>query len=97
MTGEYIKELITAIVFLLPVLTLVWKGAKMAARIEHLELEFKDKSDRFYKNVTLLEDKVEQERLATDSSIATIMATLTDIQKTLVRVETQLEIEEGKK
>ena len=44
-----------------------------------------------------MEQKIEQERIATDSSIATIMNTLTEIQKSLVRVETKLDLEETKK
>ena len=103
MSGEFLKESLTMIIFLLPVLGLVWKGAKMAGRIDTLENEnisikkdLKDLEENFNKKHRLLEDRIEQERVATDSSIATIMSTLTEIQKSLVRVETKLDIEEKK-
>lgn len=97
MNGELLKDILSTVIFLIPVLGLVWKGAKMAARLEHLESQVKEKTDHLNKNLSLIEEKMEQERLATDSSIATIMATLTEIQKSLVRVETKLDIEEGRK
>ena len=97
MDGQFLKDTITTVIFLLPVLTLVWKGAKMTARLEALEKDVKDKSEKFCKDHAALTEKLEQERIATDSSITAIMATLTEIQKSLVRVETKLDIEEGKK
>ena len=69
----------------------------MTARLEALEKDVKDKSEKFCKDHAVLTEKLEQERIATDSSITAIMATLTEIQKSLVRVETKLDIEEGKK
>ena len=97
MDGQFLKDTITTVIFLLPVLTLVWKGAKMTARLETLEKDVKDKTEKFCKDHAALTEKLEQERIATDSSITAIMATLTEIQKSLVRVETKLDIEEGKK
>ena len=91
MDAEFLRSLITTIVFLCPVLGLVWKGAKMAAKIDTLESTVKEKTDKFCKDHSMMQDKIEQERIATDSSISTIMATLTEIQKSLVRVETKLE------
>lgn len=119
MNAEILKSTIETIVFLLPVLVLVWKGAKLTARLEILEVSVKDKTDAIEKSIkdetekleasikekeevfckknALLQDKLEQERIATDSSIGAIMATLTEIQKSIVRVETKLDIGEQKK
>ena len=119
MNAEILKSTIETIVFLLPVLVLVWKGAKLTARLEILEESVKDKTDAIEKSIkdetekleasikekeevfckknALLQDKLEQERIATDSSIGAIMATLTEIQKSIVRVETKLDIGEQKK
>lgn len=91
MDSEFLKSLINTIVFLLPVLILVWKGAKLATEFEQLKKDVKEKTEKFCKDHRNMEEKIEQERLATDSAINSIMATLTEIQKSLVRVETKLE------
>ncbi|MCR5219188.1 hypothetical protein [Treponema sp.] len=96
MSAEFLKDLIGTIVYILPVLVLVWKGAKLTARLEHLEQNVKEKTDKFCRDHALMQEKIEQERIATDSSITAIMATLTEIQKSLVRVETKLDVEEKK-
>lgn len=91
MDSEFLKSLINTIVFLLPVLMLVWKGAKLATEFVQLKKDVKEKTEKFCKDHRNMEEKIEQERLATDSAINSIMATLTEIQKSLVRVETKLE------
>lgn len=95
MSAEFLKDTIQTVLFLLPLLALVWKGAKMYSRIETLERDVKEKTEKFCRDHSLMAEKIEQERIATDTSIAAIMATLTEIQKSLVRVETKLEIKEG--
>ena len=119
MNAEILKGTIETVIFLLPVLVLVWKGAKLTSRLESLEKNVDDKTkslensikekvkdieddikmkeETFCKKNALLQDKLEQERIATDSSIGAIMATLTEIQKSIVRVETKLDIGEQKK
>ena len=97
MNAEVIKDTINTLVFLLPVLGLVWKGAKLTTRFETLESNVKEKTEKFCSDHRNMEAQIEQERLATDSSIAAIMNTLTEIQKSLVRVETKLDLEESKK
>ena len=97
MNAELLKDTINTLVFLLPVLALVWKGAKLATEFEQLKNNVQEKTEKFCKDHRNMEAKIEQERLATDSSIATIMNTLTEIQKALVRVETKLDLEEKKK
>ena len=94
MDAEFLKETINTLVFLLPVLGLVWKGAKLTSRLETLETNVKEKTEKFCRDHSQMAEKIEQERLATDTSIASIMATLTEIQKALVRVETKLDIED---
>lgn len=119
MNAEILKSTIETLIFLLPVLVLVWKGAKLTGRLETLEVSVKEKTaaieqsikdktkdlednikekeEVFCKKNALLQDKLEQERIATDSSIGAIMATLTEIQKSIVRVETKLDIGEQNK
>lgn len=82
MSGEFLKEMIASVVYLIPLLTLVYKGGKMSARIESIEKENQRLS-------TALED----EKSDTDTSIATILQQLSQIQQSIVRIETKLESE----
>lgn len=82
MSNEFLKEMIASIVYLIPLLTLVYKGGKMSARIESIEKENQRLS-------TALED----EKSDTDTSIATILQQLSQIQQSIVRIETKLESE----
>lgn len=82
MNNEFLKEMIASIVYLIPLLTLVYKGGKMSARIESIEKENQRLS-------TALED----EKSDTDTSIATILQQLSQIQQSIVRIETKLESE----
>lgn len=97
MDAEFLKNTINTIIFLLPVLAIVWNSAKLTHRLETLEKEVEEKAQKFCKDCSVLEAKIEQERLATDSSISSVLATLTEIQKSIVRIETKLDITEGGK
>lgn len=97
MDGQLLKDTIQMIVFLLPVLALVWKASQLASKVNQIEEDVREKTMKFCKDHTNMAEKIEQERIATDSSIASIMATLTEIQKSLVRVETKLDIEDKRK
>lgn len=82
MSNEFLKELIASVVYLIPLLTLVYKGGKMSARIESIEKE----NQR-------LSAALEDEKSDTDTSIATILQQLSQIQQSIVRIETKLENE----
>lgn len=91
MNAEFIKETISTIVYLLPLVALVWKGGKLAERFTQLENQVKEKTEKFCKDHRNMEERIEEERKSTDMAINTLMNTLTEIQKSLVRVETKLE------
>lgn len=97
MDADFLKSLINTIVFLLPVLGLVWKGAALTTEFKSLKKDVQEKTEKFCRDHREMQTRIENERLATDSSVASIMATLTEIQKSLVRVETKLDMEEEKK
>ena len=96
MDAEFLKSLLQTIVFLLPVLALVWKGARLTSKLEMIETTLKERTERFCKELREVKEKAEQERIATDSSFSSVMNTLTEIQKSIVRIEVQLKIDEGK-
>lgn len=97
MSAEFLKDTLQTIIFLLPVLGLVWKGAKMTSKVEQLEATVKEKTDKFCKDHSEMQKRIEQEKNDNEKSIDAIMLTLTEIQKSIVRIETKLDIEEGHK
>lgn len=96
MTGEYLKELITSVVFLLPVLLLVWKGAKLTARLETLEMVVKEKVEKFCKDHSEMERKINLMDSDNERDFKKLADTLVEIQKAVVRIETKLDLEEKK-
>lgn len=96
MNSEFLYNILQTVIFLLPVLGLVWKGAKMTSKLETLESTVKEKTEKFCKDHAEMQKKIEQEKDNNEKSIDAIMLTLTEIQKSIVRIETKLDIEEGK-
>ena len=97
MKTEFLYDFLNTVIYLIPVLALVWKGATMAAKLKEIEANVKEKTDKFCKDHKEMAERIEEERKSTDKSIDAIMSTLTDIQKSLVRVETKLDIKKKKK
>ena len=91
MSGEFLKDIIQTVVFLLPVLALVWKGAKMASKMEFLEETVKEKTAKFCTDHSNMNARIEEERKNTEKNIDAIMLTLSEIQQSIVRIETKLE------
>ena len=93
MTGDYIKDFISTIAFLIPLCGLVWKGARLSAKIDQIEGIMNEKIAKFCTDYKEMQAKIESERKDTDRDINAILSTLTDIQKSIVRIETTLKIE----
>ena len=91
MKDEVLTNVIGTIIYLMPVLTLVWKGAKLTANIEELEKDVEEKTVKFCTDHKEMQKRIEEERKSTDKSIDAIMNTLTEIKTALARVETKLE------
>lgn len=73
-------DVIQTVIYLIPIATLIWKAAGMASEIKTLR-----------KDVDRLTVQVHDEKGATDSSIATIMAMLNEIKIAVARIETKVE------
>lgn len=80
MDAELLKGMISSVIYLIPLLTVVYKGGKMSAKIETIEKE----------NLRLTK-ALEDEKSDTDTSISTILSQLSLIQQSIVRIETKLE------
>lgn len=94
MNADYIKDFIQTIAFLLPVLALVWKGAKLTSRLEQLEVNVKEKTEKFCKDHKEMKGELEAEADKRRADTQALLSTLNDIQKAIVRIETKLDIEE---
>ena len=73
-------DLIQTIVYLLPIGTLVWRFAKLAARIDVLEQEVKR-----------IDVAGKEEQKATDKDIEILTGMLNEIKIAVTRIETKLE------
>ena len=89
-----IKDFIAPIIYMLPLLTLVWKGATLASRLANLETTVKEKVEKFCKDHLEMSKKIESIDKENESELAKVTETLISIQKSIVRIETKLNIEE---
>jgi len=89
-----IKDFIAPIIYMLPLLTLVWKGATLASRLANLEKTVQEKVEKFCKDHSEMSKKIESIDKENESALAKVTETLISIQKSIVRIETKLNIEE---
>jgi hypothetical protein len=89
-----IKDFFQPIIFMLPVFALVWKGALLTSRLSNLETVVKEKVDKFCKDHSEMQSKIESLDKENESELAKVTETLVSIQKSIVRIETKLNIEE---
>ena len=94
MKTEFLYDFLNTIIYLVPVLALVWKGATMAAKLKEIEANVKEKTEKFCRDHREMAERIEEERKSTDRSIDAIMNTLTEIKTSLARVETKLDVQE---
>ena len=91
MKAEFLSDFLNTVIYLVPVMALVWKCATMAAKLKEIEANVKEKTEKFCRDHREMAERIEEERKSTDRSIDAIMNTLTDIKTSLARVETKLE------
>lgn len=96
MNDQVLTNVIGTIIYLLPVLALVWKGAKLTSKLEQLEKDVEERTTKFCRDHKEMQAKIEEERKLTDKAIDAIMLTLTDIKTSIARVETKLDMNEKK-
>jgi hypothetical protein len=89
-----IKDFFQPIIFMLPVFALVWKGALLTSRLSNLETVVKEKVEKFCKDHSEMQSKIESLDKENESELAKVTETLVSIQKSIVRIETKLNIEE---
>ncbi len=94
MTSDFLNQFISTIIYLIPFLGLVWKGAKLTAKIEQIDSTMKEKIEKFCNDHKDMQRQIEAERKETDRDISAVLKTLNEIQQSIVRIETTLKIED---
>jgi hypothetical protein len=89
-----IKDFFQPIIFLLPVFALIWKGALLTGRLTTLENTVQEKIEKFCKDHSDMSKRIESVTKENESDLAKVTETLISIQKSIVRIETKLNIEE---
>lgn len=97
MEHSNIEIFINAIVYLLPVLALVWHGAKLTGRLETLEKTVKEKTEKFCRDNKELQQKLEAEESARQANNQVLLNALNEIQKSIIRIETKMDLEDKDK
>lgn len=80
MKSTYIVAVIEAVVFLIPLGTLIWKAAKLSARVEHTE-----------RRIDKLTEVVRNQDNSNTVILADIQKSLNTIKISIAKLETKLE------
>lgn len=89
-------DTIQTVVYLLPIAGLVWKAAMQSAELKELRKDVDENIAKFCKDHRNMEDRIEHERLATDSSISTMLNSLHKIELAITRIEATVEAQKEK-
>ena len=90
-------DLIQTVTYLLPIAALVWKAATQNAEIKEIRKDLEYNIERFCQKHSRIEEKLEAERISTDSAISTILNSLQKIELSVERINTTLELNQQKK
>lgn len=80
MKNTYIIAVIEAVIFLIPLGTLIWKAAKLSARVEHSE-----------RRIDKLTEVVRNQDNSNTAILADIQKSLNTIKISIAKLETKLE------
>lgn len=93
MTDEIITGAINSVVYLLPIMGIVWKGAKLSARFEELEKKVNDNVGKFCHDHRDMQDEIDKERAFRIEESQELKEMLNKIQQSIVRIETQISMQ----
>ena len=89
-------DIISTVIYLLPIAGLIWKAALQSAELKELRKDVDENIAKFCKDHRNMEDRIEHERLATDSSISTMLNSLHKIELAITRIEATVEAQKEK-
>lgn len=91
-----IKDFYSPIIFMIPIFALVWKGATMANQLKNLEALVHEKIGTFCKDNAEMQEQIERIDKDNENELKKLADTLVEIQKSVVRIETKLNINDKK-
>ena len=94
MNENFLKDFLNTIVFLIPILGLVWKGAKISARLDELERKVAENIGKFCKDHREMQSELDEEKEYRLNDTQELKDILNKIQQSIVRLETKIELSE---
>lgn len=94
MNENFLKDFLNTIVFLIPILGLVWKGAKISARVDELESKVSENIEKFCKDHKEMQSELDEEKEYRITGTQELKDILNKIQQSIVRLETKIELSE---
>lgn len=97
MNNDFLGNLLNTITYLLPVMGLVWKGAKISARIDALESKVGENINKFCSDHKTMQNELNEEKDFRQNDTQELKDILNKIQQSIVRLETKIDIEDKSK
>jgi hypothetical protein len=94
MNENFLKDFLNTISFLIPILGLVWKGAKISARVDEIEQRSRRTSKKFCKDHKEMQSELDEEKEYRLTDTQELKDILNKIQQSIVRLETKIELSE---
>lgn len=94
MNENFLKDFLNTIAFLIPILGLVWKGAKISARVEEIEHKVAENIEKFCKAHKEMQSELDEEKEYRLTDTQELKDILNKIQQSIVRLETKIELSE---
>lgn len=94
MNENFLKDFLNTIAFLIPILGLVWKGAKISARVDEIEHKVEENIERFCKDHKEMQSELDEEKEYRLTDTQELKDILNKIQQSIVRLETKIELSE---
>ena len=94
MNENFLKDFLNTIAFLVPILGLVWKGAKISARVEEIENKVAENIEKFCKDHKEMQSELDEEKEYRLTDTQELKDILNKIQQSIVRLETKIELSE---
>ena len=97
MNNDFLGNLLNTIAYLIPVMGLVWKGAKISAKIDALELKVGENIGKFCLDHKAMQKELDEEKDFRQNDTQELKEILNRIQQSIVRLETKIDIEDKSK
>lgn len=94
MNNDFLGNLLNTIAYLVPVMGLVWKGAKISARIDALESKVGENIGKFCSDHKTMQKELDEEKDFRQNDTQELKEILNKIQQSIVRLETKIDIED---